>query len=391
MELYTVIAKKGLNKRTVPITDFADKKNIAGVVLYNFSFQAEEVPEMENSLGKWYRDRDGYYYWGGGLIKSSEIKAIPEIAPPIDNFSDFWFNELGIAEIWDKFSEKGENAKVLILDSGINTDLVQIASAIEEPAKNFVPGSTSIKNSDQDFHGTHCGSLIAARSNTQFIGAAPATKLYVGKITESGRLDNSSTMKEALKEFLDDKYEIDLISISQELILEDHDLQILIGQHLKKSRIVIASIGNDPEAKNRPYKRYPGSFEECISVGSCTNNKTISDFSMNPDNTNIFCFGENILSYKDSSEPKPLTGTSQATAIVAGICCLIVSWLQKNHFTYNHNSVRQLLRKYSINMTGAGNHRFIQPLIIFNKLQTFITYENKDLQHCIDSDNIDIV
>jgi hypothetical protein len=391
MELYTVIAKKGLNKRTVPITDFADKKNIAGVVLYNFSFQAEEVPEMANSLGKWYRDRDGYYYWGGGLIKSSEIKSIPEIAPPVGNFSDFWFNELGISEIWDKFSEKGENAKVLILDSGINTDLVEIASAIEEPAKNFVPGSASIKNSDQDFHGTHCGSLIAARSNTQFIGAAPATKLFVGKITEYGDLENSNTMKVALQEFLKVDYDFDIISISQTLISKDKELENLLVQHVNKNRIVIASIGNDPELQNGPYSRYPGAFEECISVGSLTNNRVLSVFSMDPINTDIFCFGENIHSYQDTSEPKPLTGTSQAAAIVAGICCLIVSWLKKNDFSYDYLSIRKLIQKYSVPAVNSNNQRLIHPLSIFSKLQKFKNYENKNLQSCIDADPIDLI
>lgn len=107
---------------------------------------------------------------------------------------------------------------------------------------------------------------------------------------------------------------------------------------------------------------------------------------MNPNNTNIFCFGENILSYKDTSEPKPLSGTSQSTAIVAGICCLIVSWLKKNSFSYDSNSIRNLLEKYSSNLTGTSNLRIIQPISIFNKLQKFKDYENKNLQHCIDAD-----
>jgi len=373
-----------LNKRMFPVENTADKSNVIGSVKLGFQF--ESVGQISNALGIWYQDRDGYYYWGGGVINTQEVKSTTESISTTTIFSDFWFNELGILQIWNEFSEKGENAKVLILDSGINTDLVQISTAIQEPTMNFVKGSLTIRNLDPEFHGTHCSSLIAGGSDKQYIGAAPATKLYIGKITENGNLDDSSTMKDALKEFIKDDYEFDIISISNELILEDLELKDLIGQHLKKSRIVVASIGNDPELKNRPYNRYPGSFEECISVGSCANDRTLSRFSMNPNNTNIFCFGENILSYKDTSEPKPLSGTSQSTAIVAGICCLIVSWLKKNSFSYDSNSIRNLLEKYSSNLTGTSNLRIIQPISIFNKLQKFKDYENKNLQHCIDAD-----
>jgi len=343
---------------------------------------------IESSV--WYKDATGDYYWGGGVEIFQAEKSANEIISTAQIFSDFWFNELGILQIWNEFSERGENAKALILDSGINTDLTQINSAIQDPTKNFVQGSVTIKDSHKEYHGTHCSSIIAARSNNQYIGASPETKIYIGKITEAedGSLENSNTMKDALKEFSKDVYQFDIISISQELISEDIELKELIGQHLKKSRIVIASIGNDPESENRPFKRYPGSFEECISVGSCTNDRTLSLFSMNPDNTNIFCYGEKILSYKDTSEPKPLSGTSQSTAIVTGICCLIVSWLKKNSFSYDYQSIRNLLKIYSSNLIDNSNLRIIQPIAIFKKLQKFKNYEDKNLQHCIDADHL---
>ena len=423
MKLYQVTAKK-LNKRKQPVSDFTDKKNVIGTVEFGFTFQGEEDPSFENALGKWCKDRDGYYYWRGGLIEKDHLqevnadplnkdkakdiiddKVVQDVVadqvpskkdatpdtPPTSVFSDFWFNELEIFRIWNEFNEKGENAKALVLDSGINIDLVQIKSAIQEPVKNFVAGSTTIKCQDPEFHGTHCSSLIAARGNNQFTGAAPATKLYVGKITDSGDLEDSTTLKAALKEFLKDEYIFDIISISQTLISKDLEVDDLIGQHLRKNRIVIAAIGNDPELLNSAYDRYPGAFEKCISVGSASNSKSLSTFSMNPVNTNIFCFGENILSYQDTAEPKPLTGTSQATAIVAGICCLIVSWLKKNGFSYDSHSIKQLLQKYSSSITNNDSLGFIQPLIIFKKLQNFLNYENKNLQSCIDADHIDVI
>jgi len=57
-----------LNKRTSVPASLSDKTNIAGVVLKGFTFIADEVTGIDNPLvGKWFRDRDDYYYWAGGL------------------------------------------------------------------------------------------------------------------------------------------------------------------------------------------------------------------------------------------------------------------------------------------------------------------------------------
>src|SRR4051812_33132873 len=64
MSQLKVIVKR-LNKRREPITDFGDKTNILGTVSNGFIF--ESAGQLTNNLGKWYVDRDGSYYWSGGL------------------------------------------------------------------------------------------------------------------------------------------------------------------------------------------------------------------------------------------------------------------------------------------------------------------------------------
>ncbi len=67
MSQLQVIVKR-LNKRTAIPSSFADK-NIIGAVQQGYSFEGNEIKDIPDpSLGKWYEDRDGYYYWGGGLI-----------------------------------------------------------------------------------------------------------------------------------------------------------------------------------------------------------------------------------------------------------------------------------------------------------------------------------
>ena len=63
-----IVTVDRLNRRkSIPAT-LADKSNIAGVVLRGFQFEAAEITGIPSAApGKWYSDRDGYFYWGGGL------------------------------------------------------------------------------------------------------------------------------------------------------------------------------------------------------------------------------------------------------------------------------------------------------------------------------------
>lgn len=353
------------------------------------SMEGCEPGENYKGIGDWYylTNSNGIrqYYWAGG-VESAPLGPINAKGSTQSPFVDFWFKQLGIYHIWHDLNEWGSNATILILDSGISKSITEIYSAVKKTPLIFVTPPDTFECQDSEHHGTHCASLIAARSDTQYIGAAPASDLLVGKITVDGSLDNADTMKAALTEYLKDEYTIDVISISQELYSFDSELQSLISQHVAKNRIVVASIGNDYSYSNKPFKRYPGCFYDCISVGSCSGDTSLSKFSMNPGGTTIFCYGENILSYQSSTTPGSLSGTSQATAIVAGITALIISFLKSNGISYNSTAIKTLLRKYSSPMKDNADFPLINPSLIFNKLQKFIQNESKDLQHAIDAD-----
>lgn len=66
--MQVLIVTKKLNKRRVIPSALPDSNNIVGTVNENFIFYAEEVKNVPNpTLGKWFRDADGYFYWGGAV------------------------------------------------------------------------------------------------------------------------------------------------------------------------------------------------------------------------------------------------------------------------------------------------------------------------------------
>ena len=115
-----------LNKRNLIPRSLPDAANIAGVVKEGFTFDGEEVDisQLPNpAMGKWYKDRDGHFYWGGGVIpfeirinvavkdefvsRNILSKSPTTIISEQKTFT--WFNDLRIETIWNQFNEQGEN------------------------------------------------------------------------------------------------------------------------------------------------------------------------------------------------------------------------------------------------------------------------------------------
>ena len=68
-----------LKKRKRIPPSFPDNEWVVGVVLRDFSFIGERVPQVEMpaaATGQWYKDRDGYYYSGEWLIEIEEVLII---------------------------------------------------------------------------------------------------------------------------------------------------------------------------------------------------------------------------------------------------------------------------------------------------------------------------
>ncbi len=314
---------------------------------------------------QWYKDETGNYYWSGGVKKNESL-------PVSSNESDLWFQKLDIQDIWSDYNEKGKGCNVLVLDTGLNDELDVFDGVLFTKPFNFVTDSNTTKSIDEQRHGTHCAGLIASRNPSFNVGVAPESKLLVGKINERGSLKDADSIKLALSEFMKPEYDavIDLISISQTVPLPDNQLHQLLNDHMNKGRVIVAAIGNDNFKSNLDTKKYPGFYEELISVGSCENDNSIAKYTCFPSAVDIFCYGTDIKSYKDETFPLPLTGTSQATAIVAGVCALIISFLKKKNASISNEVIKKILKENSSPCGQSNNYQLINPKAIFETINS---------------------
>ncbi len=81
---------------------------------------------------------------------------------------------------WAK-SNKGENVRVMVLDTGLDKDHPSMISRLEK-GKNFAGGSAA-DFSDTIGHGTHvAGTILADGVGGSLVGVAPKAKLLMGKV-----------------------------------------------------------------------------------------------------------------------------------------------------------------------------------------------------------------
>jgi subtilisin len=282
-------------------------------------------------------------------------------------------NALGIGQVWS--ITKGNLANIAVLDTGINLDNEEIRSNLfsSDPAKccrNFLDDTSDV--SDQFGHGSHCASLISSRNKEIDIAIAPESKLFIGKISAFGEVRGYEMLTKGIK-WASSIPEVDIISISFGLN-EDHpsfkDFSDAVSAAASKNKIIVAAIG-DKDVNPNPV--YPALFSSCISVGACDASFVEWDGNVAYDRTFLYAPGSDITSYVVVNDffpgdPSLLSGSSQATAVVAGVIALMISRFKKKNKTYNLALIKKLLAENSRPLVSGKSRIAIDPVKIFSKI-----------------------
>ena len=125
-----IVTVKKLNKRSRVPARLTEKDSIAGTVKQGFKFEGEEVTGIADpSLGKWYKDRNGYYYWGGGLVvlqhppaagSEAHIDRLPANLPA-DYVLGADLSHYNAKPDWDAITKAGISFVYLKISEGVGT------------------------------------------------------------------------------------------------------------------------------------------------------------------------------------------------------------------------------------------------------------------------------
>lgn len=350
MDPYKVIVPR-LNKRHAPVSNTADKTTVAGIESEGFTFVS--YGHTVNDIGVWYRDKDNYWYWGKGVEKVQDIlQPEPATALPPPNLG-WWITDYGIDELWK--TTKGAGVKIAVIDTGLDYNHADISGKKNIEYFNVITGSD--KKEDcmaEGSHGTMCAGMIAAQGHDIY-GVAPDADLLIIKATRAGDLDFNTDLINAINKAIE--YKCDIISISYDRQYKSDDpafiaLSDTIMKATEQNILVIASSGNSNSSK----KRYPAAFRNCLSVGSVSQKRSVSNFTINEE-TDILAPGENLTLLDNNNSTIISSGTSFAAPFVAGVCALHLSHFGKQ----NVKDLIEQLKSYASEkdpITAAVNEKY---------------------------------
>ncbi|XP_078580481.1 uncharacterized protein LOC144864361 [Branchiostoma floridae x Branchiostoma japonicum] len=261
---------------------------------------------------------------------------------------------------------------VAVLDTGVLSSHQVFLHRIVA-MKNFVPNEVIDLYYDVHGHGTSCAGIV--------LQSAPFVRLVVCKVLSSQGPGQLKWAADAIDWLLNDedgpkKYcPVDIISMSFGSDAFDSDVRRAVSEAVACGKVVVAAASNDGRKKVTNIA-FPARFGDVICVGSCNSLGQPSSFTPTGREIDFLVPGEDIPSPSSAGVDSylPMTGTSQATPIVAGIAAMVISYAgivggQDMRSAVSHTAVvREVLRKMA-SMPGHHEDRMgygnLDPMRLF--------------------------
>jgi len=261
--------------------------------------------------------------------------------------------QVNIDSVTQTYSVTGRGVEIAVLDSGIDTDHVDL-QAVLATQKCFADDCSNGANRAEDDwgHGTHISGIIASQGNTAPEGGSPGVTIHAVKVTDSsGSYSGTSIIIAGLDYVLNELPNVDIVNMSlgsNELFSSDCDatrtwttaLHTAIGALRDRGILSFVSSGNDASADSISA---PACSSKSIGVGAvwdsspsayssdaCTENNPIADqlacFSNSSISVDIVAPGSPITSTRLGGGATIYRGTSMSTALVTSCAALILEY-----------------------------------------------------------------
>lgn len=233
----------------------------------------------------------------------------------------------------------GEGVVVGIVDTGIDTSHPDLDHITVTAWKDYVNGRS--EPYDDGGHGTMMAGIIAA--NGEIDGTAPHVDMVVVKAISSSGSGSSEDVAAGIDFCVENGADVICLSLGgrgRRFNLGDDTVQAC-ERAISEGVYVVAAAGNDGEDSNDRDVDSPATAEDVIAVGAIDENKQIASFSSVGDNDGTTPFpwddrmdpdkkpelvapGVDIVSTFPDEKYATGSGTSQATAFVAGCIALLL-------------------------------------------------------------------
>ncbi len=247
-------------------------------------------------------------------------KAVDTVRPSLTNIK---------AQAQNTTPYTGENIKVAIMDSGIDTEHRDLN--VTEGFCSLAPHcSTGVPYDDNNGHGTHVAGIIAALANdTGLIGIAPNVDLYSIKVLNELGVGTTTSIVKGIEWAMEKQ--IDIMNLSITTTTDDPIIENALKVAYDKGILLVGAGGNkgtDPDNM----VTYPAQYDSVIAVSAVNSDLTKYLQSSVGQQIEIAAPGANIFSsypsewdYLDGKQDgyTLLSGTSMAAPHVTGVLALL--------------------------------------------------------------------
>jgi len=250
---------------------------------------------------------------------------------------------------WD--IELGEKSVIVaVIDTGINYDH-------EDLAENYLPSGYDWVNHDNDpmddniiGHGTHVAGIIGAvTNNAAGVAGLAQISIMAEKVLNSVGAGTVYDVAEGVIHAANQGARLTNNSYGTYVYSDTMRAAFEYASSLGVLNVAAAGNGNT----NQPF--YPAAFGEfVISVAGTDQNDGKAPFSNHGDWVELSAPAVNIISTLPGDSYGTLTGTSMASALVAGVAALVWSHFQ----ILSEHQVRQRLQETAVDLGGPGRDPF---------------------------------
>ncbi len=244
-----------------------------------------------------------------------------------------------------KAESDGYDVDIAVIDSGVEINHEFLKGRVVDSGVDVVNNSGTAN--DDRGHGTHVAGIIV--SNT-----LENVTVHAYKVLNSGGTGSAAQIALAIDAAIED--EVDIINLSMSMKGSSNTLHDAVKRAYDEGISVIVAAGNNrTNLSSTSYS--PASFEECITVMSCSNTRKILDTSNYGTPCDFAAPGENILSSYLNNSFKMSTGTSMAAPFI----CSAAAYLLAKDNSLSPEEIRAALGENYELCTGSPTGKCVIP------------------------------
>jgi type VII secretion-associated serine protease mycosin len=213
---------------------------------------------------------------------------------------------------------QGDNVLVGVIDTGVDASHPDLAG-------NILPGIDLLLSSgngwhDSDGHGTRMAGLIAAHGHAGggALGIAPRAKILPAAGAASERALHPAVIASGITWAVDHGAKVLCLALSGPDVSADDERAVRYAQ--AHDVVVVAGVGNRPESTK---VGYPAAFPGVLAVAGVNRDGSHAEVSVTGPEVMLAAPAVDIASTAKGGGYGKGTGTSDATAIVAGAAALV--------------------------------------------------------------------